>query len=141
MKRLNRPYEFEGITYLTSENFYQAMKVESQELRSEIAAMNCYESKMCFRKKPERYVIRESWDTKEKLRVMEHILRIKFGEGTTWREQLIATGDEKIVEFNDWGDTFWGWDVRTEKGTNHLGKILMKLRDEYTRIELTDFFQ
>ena len=139
MTRLNKPYEFEGITYLTSENFYQAMKVESQELRSEIASMNCFESKTCFRKKPDRYVIRESWDTKEKLRVMEHILRVKFAPGTTWYEQLIATGDEQIVEYNDWGDFFWGWDLKVGKGSNHLGKLLMKLRDEYTRIELDDF--
>ncbi len=139
MTRLDEPFEFEGITYLTSENFYQAMKVESQVLRAEIASMNCFQSKTCFRKDPEKYVIRDSWDTAEKLRVMEFILRVKFARGTTWHEQLIATGDEQIVEHNDWNDTFWGWDIRLGKGSNHLGKLLMKLREEFTRIEITYF--
>jgi hypothetical protein len=35
-----------------------------------------------------------------------------------------------LVEGNRWGDQFWGVDLRTGLGENHLGKILMKVRDE-----------
>lgn len=34
----------------------------------------------------------------------------------------------EIVEENTWGDTYWG--VCNGVGKNHLGKILMKVRDE-----------
>lgn len=32
---------------------------------------------------------------------------------------------------NNWGDIFWGKDIRTGKGKNNLGKILTKIREEY----------
>ena len=35
-----------------------------------------------------------------------------------------------LEEGNRWHDTFWGIDQNTGKGENHLGKILMKVRDE-----------
>ena len=31
---------------------------------------------------------------------------------------------------NTWGDTCWGVDLRTGQGENHLGRILMKVREE-----------
>jgi len=65
----------------------------------------------------------ESW----KLSVMEQLLRAKFEEPGL-RAKLLATGDEELVEGNNWGDTFWG--VCNGEGENHLGKLLMKIRDE-----------
>ena len=41
---------------------------------------------------------------------------------------LLATGDAKIVEGNTWGDVFWG--VCNGVGENHLGEILMKVRQD-----------
>lgn len=34
---------------------------------------------------------------------------------------------DPIIEVNNWGDTYWG--VCNGIGDNHLGKILMKIRD------------
>lgn len=39
-----------------------------------------------------------------------------------------------LVEGNSFGDTFWGVDARTGKGENHLGKILMKVREEQCKV-------
>lgn len=141
MTKLDEPYEHDGIKYFSSENFYQAMKIPSsrRELRVEIAAMPPGKSKSCFRKNPERYYVRDDWDTTEKLRVMREILEFKFAPGTSWHDQLIATGSEEIVEFNNWGDDFWGVDIRKERGSNHLGKLLMELRDRFTRNDLDSF--
>ncbi len=44
-------------------------------------------------------------------------------------DQLIPWS-EWVVEGNHWGDTCWGVDNRTGQGENHLGKILMQVREE-----------
>jgi predicted NAD-dependent protein-ADP-ribosyltransferase YbiA (DUF1768 family) len=31
---------------------------------------------------------------------------------------------------NTWSDTFWGVDLKTGKGDNNLGKLIMKIRKE-----------
>lgn len=63
-----------------------------------------------------------------KLHVMETLVREKFTRHPDLAEQLLATGDVELVERNHWGDTFWG--VCNVQGENHLGRILMLVRDE-----------
>ena len=41
-----------------------------------------------------------------------------------------AKNNKVLVEGNRWGDTCWGVDTRTGRGENHLGKILMNVREE-----------
>jgi hypothetical protein len=128
MKRFDEPLVYDGITFFTVENFYQAMKCPKQdrEIRRKIAYMQPFAAKKYWKgRKP-----RADW--KEiNLDVMEFALRHKFAPGTNWRHQLMATGEEEIVEWNNWGDRFWGRDVRDGLGENHLGRLLMKLRDEW----------
>lgn len=69
---------------------------------------------------------REDWDS-VRLSTMEEILRIKF-KGPTMSTRLLKTGEVELVEGNWWGDTFWG--VCRGEGENHLGKLLMKIREE-----------
>ena len=61
---------------------------------------------------------------------MEYALRIKFAPGTSWYTKLMATGNEEIVELNNWNDVYWG-STLDGRGENHLGKLLIKLREEY----------
>lgn len=63
---------------------------------------------------------------------MEEIVRAKFSENETLKNMLLATGDAELKEGNTWNDTFWGIDQKTGSGENHLGKILMKIRDEFS---------
>ena len=42
--------------------------------------------------------------------------------------KLIATDNEELIEFNVWNDIFYG--VCKGRGENHLGKLLMKIREE-----------
>lgn len=70
---------------------------------------------------------------------MEYALRRKFARGTTWHKKLMDTGTEEIVENNNWGDQFWGFDVVENKGENHLGKILMHIRQEFTETKLVNY--
>ncbi len=69
---------------------------------------------------------------------MNFAIREKFKDENL-AELLKLTGDAKIVEVNLWKDTFWG--VFNGKGENHLGKILMKVRDEINGIQKTGLEQ
>ena len=51
----------------------------------------------------------------------------RFSLNSELREKLIATGDKELIEGNHWNDRFWG--VCRGKGQNHLGKLLMELRE------------
>lgn len=127
MAKMDSPFEYQGVLYYTSENFYQAMKFESQEKRIEYSKLNCYQSKLQAGR--EKEIWRSSWNKEEKLRVMELVLRHKFTLETSFGKKLVETGISDIVEWNDWGDTFWGKDVDSKIGENHLGEILMKIRN------------
>lgn len=70
--------------------------------------------------------LRKDW-SEARLGVMEILLRQKFGQ-PDFRAALLVTGDAYIEETNTWRDTFWG--VCDEVGENHLGKLIMKIRDE-----------
>jgi ribA/ribD-fused uncharacterized protein len=75
--------------------------------------------------------IRAGWDGM-KLAVMENLVRQKFDPAKNphlWR-LLVSTGDAVLEEGNKWGDRFWG--VCGGTGENHLGKILMKVRAEFS---------
>ena len=62
---------------------------------------------------------------------MEELLRKKFAhDKPLLRQALIDTGDQELIEGNWWGDRFWGVDLKTNQGQNHLGMLLMKIRSE-----------
>lgn len=75
----------------------------------------------------------ENWHS-IKLEVMELCLIQKFSK-EPFRNQLLATGNENIQEGNWWNDTFWGIDLTVDPniGENHLGRLLMKIRDDIKR--------
>ena len=63
---------------------------------------------------------------------MEDCLRAKFAIPEL-KEMLLATGDEELIEGTWWHDQFWVvcyFDQHKGEGQNHLGKLLMKIREE-----------
>lgn len=76
-----------------------------------------------------RIKAREGWE-EMKLQVMEDLLRQKFSPGSELAEALVATGEAKLLEGNNRGDTFWGVRIGCGMGHNHLGKLLMKIRSD-----------
>jgi ribA/ribD-fused uncharacterized protein len=126
--------EHQGIKYPSVENFYVAMKVNDQQLingtyytpgdfREMIARItNPAEVKRLGSK----VKLRTGWDEK-KLEVMNWAVRQKFKDETL-AELLLSTEDQELIEGNWWKDYFWG--VCNGKGENHLGKILMEVREE-----------
>lgn len=73
--------------------------------------------------------IRPDWE-QVKIGIMEEIVRQKFVQNPELAASLLETGDKVLIEGNRWGDICWGVDTRTWQGENHLGKILMKIRNE-----------
>lgn len=76
----------------------------------------------------------EAWDLR-KVEVMAGFLEQKFTDWPKLRSALVKTGDDLMVEGNDWHDVFWGvCDGTCRKGPhkpdgmNCLGELLMDLR-------------
>lgn len=69
--------------------------------------------------------VRPDWE-RIKLDVMSDLLWQKFVLNPELRARLVATGDRVLIEGNHHGDTFWG--QVGNKGHNHLGNLLMRLR-------------
>lgn len=116
--------EFEGITYPTVEHAYQSAKTLDMNERRRIAQIAAPgDAKRAGRALP----LRPDWE-QVKFDVMEQCVRYKFAHHTYLASQLLATGDAYLEEGNTWGDQIWG--VYQGKGANHLGLILMKIRDE-----------
>lgn len=113
----------DGITYPSSEHAYVAMKSINHNERIRISKMK----KPGDAKKYGRTLKRPDWD-EIKLDIMYKILLCKFTQNEDLKEKLLSTGDLEIVERNNWNDTFYG--VCDGKGENHLGKLLMKVREE-----------
>ena len=76
-----------------------------------------------------RVRLRPDWE-EVKVGIMEQIVRAKFTQNEVLKWRLIATGEAELVEGNSWHDTCWGVDTKTGEGQNHLGRILMKVRQE-----------
>jgi ribA/ribD-fused uncharacterized protein len=124
----------EGRWYPTVEHAYQAAKSLDKRDRKEIAEA----PKPGDAKRLGNQVgIRHDWET-VKLQIMEELVRQKFFKYPELGARLLATGNEELIEGNTWGDKFWGCVSKTNTsgkkewvGQNHLGKILMKIRDDY----------
>lgn len=114
--------------YPTVEHAFQAAKTISFHHRMDIALADTPgKAKRLGRKVP----LREDWE-EVKSDVMEDLVRQKF-QDPTLKKELLATGDEELVEGNTWNDCVWGMtkDAQgTWVGENRLGKILMKIRQE-----------
>ena len=117
------PITYEGVTYPSVENAYQAAKTISHEERLGFRNITSKEAKSLGRK----VKIREDWE-KLKLKVMRDLVYEKFTRNRKLCSALVLTGDAYIEETNWWGDKFWG--TCKSEGENNLGKILMDIREQ-----------
>ena len=125
------PMEFNGYYVKTAENAFQMMKTEDKNLRKEIASsFSPYDAKQRGRKVP----LRSDWEN-IKLDIMYQVVKTKFDMHPDLKEMLLETNDSYLEEGNYWHDNFWGncscYRCIDKEGKNHLGEILMKIREEY----------
>jgi len=120
------PITFQGVTYLTSEHAYQALKFTDPSIRQKIINSNTPGKAKRLSRKYSKYV-RPDW-IDISLQIMYDLNKIKFSD--TELAERLSQIDEPIVEGNSWGDTFWGVDIESGKGENHLGRILERIKKE-----------
>jgi N-glycosidase YbiA len=122
------PIVYDGIFYPSAEHAYVASKTMSLEEREYISFL---ETAGAAKRYGKTIPIRKDWE-QIKFGIMKEIVRIKF-HNTELKEMLLATGDEELIEINEWHDTTWG--VCDGVGENWLGKILMEIRAELKKDE------
>lgn len=114
---------YNGIFYPSVEHAYQAAKTLNMLERGAISVL---EKPGEAKRMGKTFTTRPNWAT-DRLRIMKFLVWQKFSYPELW-EKLQATNSEHLIEGNSWGDTFWG--MCNGQGQNHLGKILMWIRDE-----------
>ena len=121
---------YQGILYHNAEVAFQAQKDPSR--CEEFRRLNPSEAKRLGR----RVKLRSDWE-QVKDDIMYDVVNNKFMQNKKLAEQLIATGEEDLIEGNDWGDRYWG--VCRGVGKNKLGQILKRVRSELVVTDLLTY--
>ena len=134
----------DGTQYPTVEHYYQAMKATEfgdADMLKKIIKTKTAKAVKSAGKKVQNFN-QEVWDAKKE-EFMRKGVRAKFVQHPAIQTKLLETGD-KLIGFADARDTFWaiGTSLSTEKakvpskwrGENRLGKLLMELRDEFSKM-------
>jgi len=134
---LSNFYPAEGS--LSVEHLYQGAKTFDPDERHQIySARTPGDAKHLGR----RCTVRPDWE-KVKEQIMYELVKNKFSLDSDLKRRLLATGNRMLEEGNRWGDSFWGVDLRTGRGQNKLGRILMRvrreLREEKAEKEVSEF--
>ena len=118
------PIKVDGLLFPTVEHAFQAAKTTNWKDHQAIRlASTPGRAKRLGRRAP----IRKDWE-EVKIDVMEQLLRLKFAPGSDLMLKLQATAPAELIEGNTWNDRFWG--VCRGQGQNHLGRLLMLIRDD-----------
>lgn len=84
-----------------------------------------------------RMRLRSDWES-VKLNIMEELVLQKFTMNLRLREMLLDTGSGKLIEGNYHRDDYWGVDLKTGHGLNHLGIILMNVREKVKNLSIDE---
>lgn len=112
------------LVWPSAEHAYQAAKSQNPHDWKDV--MECV-SPGAAKRMGRHITMRPDWH-EIRLEVMEEIVLAKFSQNPVLATRLIETGDAPLIEGNHWGDTYWG--VCRGVGQNHLGKILMNVRED-----------
>lgn len=114
---------FGGINFPSVEHAFQAAKTSDYDLIQKISSASVYDA----RKLGRSIQLPSDWDSR-KLTIMEALIRQKFMSNSKLRDMLLKTGTKTLRMVNK-RDGFWGI-PRGGYGENHLGNILMSVRNE-----------
>lgn len=117
---------FEDLTYPSTEHAYQAAKWPHNQ-RTQFLDVSAGGAKKLGREAP-KFDARK-WN-KKKVELMRALVFQKFQNNPKLRKMLMAMEGYVLEERNSWQDKFWGTD-ENGIGENHLGLILMSVRDKF----------
>jgi ribA/ribD-fused uncharacterized protein len=133
------PIKFEGKVWLTSEALFQSMRYDIESIKEIIRVEKSpMGAKMKSKKYKDQMVVVPMSDLD--VENMRKCVKMKFDAHPQLKKALIATGMSPI--FEDIGirkgerHKFWGAKKLSEsegEGNNMMGKILMDLREEYSK--------
>ncbi|MEN9217237.1 MAG: NADAR family protein [Gloeomargarita sp. HHBFW_bins_162] len=126
------PIRLDGHTWPTVEHYYQAQKFVGTPDEYLVAKIRQLPTPMLAAQtgRNPQYKRRPDWEA-IKRDVMLKAVRCKFTTHPDLTRLLLATGTEELVE-NSPIDTYWGCGPNGT-GWNHLGKILMQVRQELAK--------
>lgn len=119
--------QYEEEYYPSVEHAFQALKAKNEEDRKKIQNAD---TPAMAKKLGRKVDMRPDWE-QVKIGIMKSLVKDKFYRSSKLKEILLSTGDEELQEGNWWKDRFWGVDLKTGEGQNHLGKILQQVREEF----------
>jgi N-glycosidase YbiA len=119
---------YEGEIYPSAEHAYVAAKTTDRAIRAHIRTLHYAGDVKKFGR---TVTLRDGWND-VRVAEMRKILDSKFSDPVLWNK-LRATAPAELIEGNYWGDKFWG-QCPVGEGRNELGKLLMAIRDDITRI-------
>lgn len=116
---------YNGLEYNNSEAAFQAQKTLDLKEREKFQFMTASESKSAGR----RCKLRKDWE-KIKDKIMYEVVKAKFEQNNSIKDLLLSTGNSELIEGTTWNDRYWGVDLYSGIGLNHLGLILEKVRED-----------
>ena len=135
-------FEYNGLIYPTVEHAFHSQKLdpsddkleEYQKLFTDENLEPNEAKKLGGRKNFEEngYKLRSDWNDK-RLEIMEECTESYYNENKDMMKRLIETGDKELIHKGFRIDDYWG--VNKNGGSNHHGKILMKLREKFSKVE------
>lgn len=123
--RFGCQFIWQGLKYCHAEAAFQSSKCTDMEERKVFC--NCSADKAALKGKD--IVPPSDWES-EQFAIMETILTAKFEQNPNLMKCLVETGNALLINGNKKKETFWGVDSYSWEGENHLGKILMTIRDK-----------
>lgn len=116
--------KLDGLEFPSVEHAYMSAKSDDAEWKKFCSNPN---NKAGDVKTQSRNVtLKEDWN-EIKLEVMKECVTQKFSQ-EPYKTKLLETGTQHIQEGNRWNDKFWGVCLKTNKGENHLGRLIMDVR-------------
>ncbi len=111
--------------YPTVEHAYMSAKCNDKDWKRTCQDNSISPGKL--KKLSSKIKVVDNWN-EIKLNIMKEFLIQKFNK-EPFKTLLIQTGDAHIQEGNTWKDKFWGFDIESNEGENHLGKLIMEIRE------------
>lgn len=117
-------FQWHGIMWPNAETAFQAASCRDESRMEEFVGLSAQKA----RNRAAKIGLKEGWDSMQ-VTAMEEIQHAKFEQNPELLQKLKATGNAVLV-YGGKANTFWGKNLYMDKGENHLGQILMKIREQ-----------